>query len=79
MSSDGGGFLLRLCCTSTSCCVADALCLPLDLVKTRMQLQNELAAASAPRLGVARASGADSYSRTGARTNSVREEFVQRA
>lgn len=35
-----------------SCCVADALCLPMDMVKMRMQLQNELLPASAPRLGV---------------------------
>lgn len=44
--------LVRFACTSTSCCVADAACLPLDFVKTRMQLQNELLPSSAPRLGV---------------------------
>lgn len=40
-----------LACTSTSCCVADGLCLPLDFLKTRLQLQNELVSASAERLG----------------------------
>ena len=34
--------LKTLACTSTSCCVADGLCLPLDFIKTRMQLQNEV-------------------------------------
>lgn len=42
----------RFACTATSCCVADAMCLPLDFIKTRMQLQNEMLPASAPRLGV---------------------------
>ena len=42
----------RFACTATSCCVADAACLPLDVVKTRMQLQNEMLPSSAPRLGV---------------------------
>lgn len=32
----------RLACSSTSCCIADGLCLPMDMVKMRMQLQNEL-------------------------------------
>lgn len=44
--------LIRLGCASTSCCVADALCLPMDMIKMRMQLQNELLPSSAPRLGV---------------------------
>lgn len=44
----------RFACTATSCCVADAMCLPLDFVKTRMQLQNEMLPASAPRLDVGR-------------------------
>ena len=39
--------LTQLACTSTSCCVADGLCLPLDFLKCRMQLQNELVTASA--------------------------------
>ena len=34
--------VVSLACTSTSCCVADGLCLPLDFLKTRLQLQNEL-------------------------------------
>lgn len=38
-------------CTATSCCVADGMCLPLDFLKTRLQLQNELVAASAEKLG----------------------------
>jgi hypothetical protein len=42
----------RFASTSASCCLADAACLPLDLLKTRMQLQNELLSSSAPRLGV---------------------------
>lgn len=42
---------VSLACTSTSCCVADGLCLPLDFLKTRLQLQNELVGASAERLG----------------------------
>lgn len=45
--------LKTLLCTSTSCCVADGLCLPLDFLKTRMQLQNELVPKGAPKLGVA--------------------------
>ena len=44
-------FAVHLACTSTSCCVADGLCLPFDFLKTRMQLQNELLPSSAPRLG----------------------------
>jgi len=44
-------FAMHLACTSTSCCVADGLCLPFDFLKTRMQLQNELLPAAAPRLG----------------------------
>lgn len=39
-------------CTATSCVVADTLCLPADLLKTRMQLQNELRS-SKFRVGVA--------------------------
>jgi hypothetical protein len=42
---------ISLACTSTSCCIADGLCLPLDFLKTRLQLQNELVASSAERLG----------------------------
>ncbi|KAJ1621558.1 mitochondrial carrier domain-containing protein [Pavlovales sp. CCMP2436] len=42
----------RFASTSASCCIADGLCLPLDFVKTRMQLQNEMLSSSAPRLGV---------------------------
>lgn len=42
----------RFACTATSCCIADAACLPLDFIKTRMQLQNEMLPSSAPRLGV---------------------------
>ncbi|KAJ1461344.1 mitochondrial carrier domain-containing protein [Pelagophyceae sp. CCMP2097] len=57
----------RLACTSASCCIADAICtekprrvpgggfcggLPADLIKVRIQLQNELAPRNAPRLGV---------------------------
>ena len=44
-------FAVHLACTSTSCCVADGLCLPFDFLKTRMQLLNELLPSSAPRLG----------------------------
>jgi hypothetical protein len=44
--------LVRFGCTSTSCCIADATCLPLDFIKTRMQLQNEMLPPSAPRFGV---------------------------
>ncbi|KAL1503097.1 hypothetical protein AB1Y20_011160 [Prymnesium parvum] len=44
--------LKTLVCTATSCCVADGLCLPLDFLKTRMQLQNELVPRGAPKLGV---------------------------
>ncbi|KAJ8609817.1 hypothetical protein CTAYLR_008113 [Chrysophaeum taylorii] len=43
---------IRLACASTSCCVADAMCLPMDMIKMRMQLQNEMVPSSAPRLGV---------------------------
>ena len=39
----------RLACTSVSCCVADALCLPMETVKVRLQLQNELEPAWKPR------------------------------
>jgi len=46
------GFLSSLACTSASCVMADTLCLPLDFVKVRMQLQGELASASALRLSV---------------------------
>ena len=49
-SSDN--LLARFLCTATSCVVADAVCLLSDLVKARLQLQNELLPASAPRLGV---------------------------
>lgn len=43
---------LRFACTSTACVLADSACLPADLLKVRLQLQNELLPASAPRLGV---------------------------
>ena len=36
-------------CASTACVVADTMCLPLDFVKVRMQLQNELLPANAPK------------------------------
>eukprot|EP00966_Prymnesium_polylepis_P286018 6606991-Prymnesium_polylepis.2 len=49
--------LKTLACTSTSCCVADGLCLPLDFIKTRMQLQNELVPQGAPKLGVVSMTG----------------------
>ena len=45
-------FLVHLACASTACCLADALCLPLDFLKVRMQLQNELLPPTEPRLGV---------------------------
>ena len=45
-------FLKQLACTSTSCSVADTICLPFDFVKVRMQLQNELLPSSAPKLSV---------------------------
>eukprot|EP00967_Tisochrysis_lutea_P149884 scaffold289030_cov31-Tisochrysis_lutea.AAC.2 len=45
-------FLPSLACTSASCVMADTLCLPLDFVKVRMQLQGELASPGAPRLSV---------------------------
>ena len=41
-----------LACASTACVIADTVCLPLDFVKVRMQLQNELLPPSAPRLSV---------------------------
>mmetsp|Transcript_2146 Transcript_2146/g.3333 ORF Transcript_2146/g.3333 Transcript_2146/m.3333 type:complete len:306 (-) Transcript_2146:2086-3003(-) len=41
---------LRLLSTSISCCVADAACLPMDTLKVRLQLQNELLPSSTPRL-----------------------------
>jgi len=44
--------VIQLGCASSACCIADGLCLPLDFLKTRMQLQNELVASGAPRLGV---------------------------
>ena len=50
-SADSVPPLRRLLCTSTSCVIADSLCLPCDLVKARLQLQNELLPASAPRVG----------------------------
>ena len=43
--------LVHLACTCASCCAADAACLPFDLLKVRMQLQNELRPAAAARLG----------------------------
>ena len=51
----GQELLVHLACTSASCCAADAVCLPFDLLKVRMQLQNELlpARAAPDRLGVA--------------------------
>lgn len=52
VSSPTGDFMRTLACTSTSCSVADSLCLPLDFVKVRMQLQNELMPPGAPRLSV---------------------------
>ena len=45
-------FLVHLACASTACCLADAFCLPLDLLKVRMQLQNEMLPPTEPRLGV---------------------------
>ena len=51
-SSSNADLLKQLACTSTSCAVADSICLPFDFVKVRMQLQNELVPAGAPRLGV---------------------------
>mmetsp|Transcript_899 Transcript_899/g.2539 ORF Transcript_899/g.2539 Transcript_899/m.2539 type:complete len:313 (+) Transcript_899:58-996(+) len=42
--------LPRLVCSSLSCVVADSLCLPMDTLKVRMQLQNELLPPSTPRL-----------------------------
>ena len=53
MPGSAAEFMGSLVCTATSCSVADSLCLPLDFLKVRMQLQNELMApAGAPRLGV---------------------------
>jgi hypothetical protein len=51
-STKPSGFLPSLACTSASCVMADTLCLPLDFVKVRMQLQGELAVAGPPRLSV---------------------------
>lgn len=45
-------FVKQLACTSTSCSIADSLCLPLDFLKVRMQLQNELVSSGAPKLSV---------------------------
>ena len=41
---------VRLMCTSVSCVVADSLCLPMDTIKVRLQLQNELLPLSSARL-----------------------------
>ena len=51
MEADACGPLLRFACTSTSCVAADAVVLPMDFLKTRLQLQNELVPPSAPKLG----------------------------
>lgn len=52
-TSSAVDFAKSLACTATSCSVADSLCLPLDMLKVRMQLQNELAPPGVPRLGLA--------------------------
>ena len=55
MSSPGpsaADALKALACTATSCAVADTICLPLDFLKVRQQLQNELVPSSAPRMGM---------------------------
>ena len=52
-TSSAVDFAKSLACTATSCSVADSLCLPLDMLKVRMQLQNELAPPGVPRLGFA--------------------------
>jgi len=52
MTSSAADFAIHLACGSTACCAADALCLPLDMIKVRMQLQNELLPPTATRLGV---------------------------
>lgn len=45
-------FATNFGCTSAACVAADTVCLPLDMVKVRMQLQGELASSGAPRLSV---------------------------